>query len=142
MKGYINTAAVFLFFLFLFQKTVHVIYVYGSSLGIINHKGNWLGKFFKLFWVEQRKTDESRTLTCELRINVPTLYQMSYVAPMLAVSLICQTFARWCDPPSLVCQNLRSVVPVRSHSTCNCHTARDHIQVYETTWLVAGEGSV
>ena len=32
-------------------------------------------------------------------------------------------------------------MPVRSHSTCNCHVARDHTQVCDTTWESVAEGS-
>ncbi len=49
-------------------------------------------------------------------------YQLSYLALMLAVSLFCEY--------------LCLVVPGRSHSTVNCRIARDHTQVYDTTWEV------
>ena len=64
---------------------------------------------------EQRKIDESGTWTCDLRIDVPGLYQLSYLA------------LHWRSP--LFCQYLCSGAPVRSHETIYCPLARDHAQV-------------
>ena len=58
------------------------------------------------------------TVTCDLCVNAPALYQlMSYLSLMVAVSLFCKYFV-W----------------VASHSTFNSRVARDHTQVYDTSW--------
>ena len=46
----------------------------------MNHKGHWLGTFFKINLDKHRKIDWSGTWTCDLRIDVPGLYQQSYLA--------------------------------------------------------------
>ena len=43
----------------------------------MNHKGNWLGTYFRKTFDEQRKIDQSGIWTCHLRIDVPALYQLS-----------------------------------------------------------------
>ena len=49
----------------------------------MNHKGNWLGTFLRWILDEQRKFYSSGIWTCDLRIDVPVLYQL----PILSISL-------------------------------------------------------
>ncbi len=60
------------------------------------------------FKVEQRKFAWSLIWTCDFQIKMPALYQLSYLALILAVSLCCQ----------YICLG----VSVWTNSTCSCDT--------------------
>ena len=83
------------------------------SLVNINHKGNWLGKFWNDFrgwtknWLEW---DSNQRPPNERAGALPT--ELS--SPMLAVSLFCQY--------------LRSGMTVRSHTTVNRENSENHAQ--------------
>ena len=73
-----------------------------------------------LIWMNKDKIDSSRTWTCDLRIDVPGLYQLSYMY-----------LALHGRSPYFVTIFVRGV-PVRSHETTYCPLASDHAQV--TIW--------
>ena len=64
------------------------LHLFNIFYHVINHKGNWLGTVFRYILDKQSKIDQSGIWTCDLRIDVPALYQLT--SPILAVSLFCQ----------------------------------------------------
>ncbi len=71
------------------------------------------------------KKKKKITRTRDLRINMPTDWATCIYPSCLPILSI----------------YLCSWVPVRSHSTYTCWVARDHTQVYDTTWEATVEGS-
>ena len=76
---------------------------------------HWLGTFYRKYLDEQRKHYESRIWTRDLRIDVPGLYQLSYLALHWRSPYFVNIFVRG--------------APVKSHETIYCPLARDHAQV-------------
>ena len=92
---------------------------------VINHRGNWLGKFEITWGLKQFTRKGLKPETC--------------------------TLSWWCCIPiGLSSPNARGViilsislfgVAVRRHSTCNCRITKDQTQAYDSTLEVAAEES-
>ena len=71
---------------------------------------------------KQRKISESGTWTCNLRIDVPGLYQLSYLA------------LHWRSPYFVNIFVRGGGAPVRSHETTYCPFSQGSRPSYDTTW--------